>query len=139
MTDAFLRPRMPPCITCANAGLECKYCPPLSFHKAEVWCCQWCWELSRSVRLHGFSLCFFVVSPLRSCCFIHFPSVRVCPLSAGSVRTTDGLSAVVHVCPRPVTRLQCFAFHSSYCPSASCRLLIVFITLLIVSFISPHM
>ena len=47
MTDAFLRPRTPPCIACANAGLECEYCPPLSFHKAEVWCCQWCWERSR--------------------------------------------------------------------------------------------
>ena len=47
MTDTFLRPRMPPCIACANAGLECEYCPSLSFHKAEVWCCQQCWEHSR--------------------------------------------------------------------------------------------
>ena len=45
---------------------------------------QW---ISRSVCLCGFSLCFFVVSPFRSCCFIHFPSVHACPLSAGSVRT----------------------------------------------------
>ena len=47
MTDAFLRPRTPPCVACANAGLECEYCPPLSFHKAEVWCCRWCQECSR--------------------------------------------------------------------------------------------
>ena len=54
MTDAFLRPRMPPCIACANTGLECEYCPPLSFHKAKVWCCQQCWECSwRKCLLQG--------------------------------------------------------------------------------------
>ena len=47
MTDMFLRPRTPPCVACANAGLECEYCPPLSFHKAEVWCCRQCRERSR--------------------------------------------------------------------------------------------
>ena len=96
-------------------------------------------NLSQSVRLCGFSLCFFIVSPFCSCCFIHFPSVCVHPFSAGSICTTDSPSAVARIHARPVTQLRCLAFRSSYCLSASCRLLIVFITLLIVSFISPHM
>ena len=50
----FLRPRMLPCIACTNTGLECEYCPPLSFHKAEVWCCRWCRERSqRKCSLRG--------------------------------------------------------------------------------------
>ena len=54
MTDTFLRPRTLPCVACANAGLECEYCPPLSFHKAEVWCCRWCRECSwRKCSLWG--------------------------------------------------------------------------------------